>query len=51
MILTGLSATGLTGSVLVGTSSVADLFTIIIRSIYFIKLGVIDLEIFTLGTF
>jgi len=51
MILTGLSASGLTGSNLVGSSSVADLITIIVRSIYFFNLGVIDLEIFTIGSF
>ena len=51
MILTGLSASGLTGSTLVGTSSVVDLLTIIVRSIHFYNLGIIDLEIFTLGSF
>ena len=51
MILTGLSGAGLTGSNLVGTSSVADLITLIIRSIHFYKLGIIDLEIFTIGSF
>ena len=51
MILTGLSASGLTGSNLVASSSVADLITIIVRSIHFYKLGVIDLEIFTIGSF
>ncbi len=51
MILTGLSGVGLTGSNLVGTSSVADLITLIIRSIHFYKLGIIDLEIFTIGSF
>jgi uncharacterized membrane protein YfcA len=51
MILTGLSASGLNGSNLVGTSSVADLITLTIRSIHFYKLGIIDLEIFTIGSF
>ena len=51
MILTGLSASGLSGSNLVGTSSVADLITLTIRSIHFYKLGIIDLEIFTIGSF
>jgi len=51
MILTGLSATGLSGSNLVGTSSVVDLITLTIRSIHFYKLGIIDLEIFTIGSF
>ena len=51
MILTGLSGAGLTGSNLVGTSSVADLITLIIRSVHFYKLGIIDLEIFTIGSF
>ena len=51
MILTGLSANGLVGSNLVGSSSVADLITIIVGSIHFYKLGVIDMEIFTIGSF
>ena len=51
MILTGLSASGLSGSNLVGSSSVADLITLTIRSIHFYKLGIIDLEIFTIGSF